>query len=73
MNAQLLMPFSKEEVVIAFNQMESITAPGPNGMPPLFYHAFWNLIGDEVSLAVIDYLNNYKPYQHHFNSKGKIP
>jgi len=40
MNEQLLKPFTKEEVEVALNQMESITAQGPDGMPPLFYHSF---------------------------------
>ena len=60
MNEQLLKPFTKEEVVVALNQRESITAPGPDDMPPFFYHSFWNLLGNDVSSAVLDCLNNCK-------------
>ena len=58
MNEQLLKPFTREEVEVALHQMEPITAPGPDGMPPLFYHSFWNLIGNDISSAVLDCLNN---------------
>lgn len=37
MNASLTREFIAEEVELALKQMKSLTAPGPNGMPPLFY------------------------------------
>ena len=37
MNSMLLQQFNKEEVEVAMKQMEPITAPGPNGMPLVFY------------------------------------
>ena len=40
--------------------MEPITAPGPNGMPPLFYQSFWSTVGKDVCFAVLDYLHNCK-------------
>ena len=42
------------------NQMEPATAPGPDGMPPLFYQSFWSIIGDEICSAVLDCLNKCK-------------
>ena len=60
MNDQLLRPFSWDEVESAINQMEPIMAPGPDGMPPLFYQSSWSLVGDEVCSAVLDCLNNCK-------------
>ena len=60
MNDQLLRPFSRDEVESAMNQMEPGTAPGSDGMPPLFYQSFWSLMGDEVCFAVLDCLNNCK-------------
>ena len=59
-NDLLIRPFVKEEVVTAINQMEPITAPGPDGMPPIFYQSFWSFIGDEVCSAVLNCLNNCK-------------
>ena len=38
--------------------MESVTAPGPDGILPLFYHSFWNLLGNDISSTVLDCLNN---------------
>ena len=60
MNAQLLSPFLREEVEVAVKQMKPISAPGPDGMPPLFYQSFWSLIGVDICSAVLDCLNNCK-------------
>ena len=40
--------------------MEPITAPGLDGMPPLFYQSFWSTIEDDVCFAVLDCLHNCK-------------
>ena len=40
MNEELLRPFVAEEVSLALKQMDADTAPGPNGLPPLFYKQF---------------------------------
>ena len=37
MNAQLALDFKVWEVQQAIKQMAPFKAPGPNGMPPLFY------------------------------------
>lgn len=37
MNADLVSDFSELEVLEALNQMAPLKAPGPDGMPPLFY------------------------------------
>ena len=60
MNIQLSKPFSREEVDTAIKEMDPIKAPGPDGMPPIFYHSFWSLLGDDVYNAVLDCLNNCK-------------
>ena len=40
MNIHLLRPFIKEEVETTIKEMKPITAPGLDGMPPLFYQSF---------------------------------
>ena len=57
MNADLLMPYSKEEVDVAIKQMAPLKAPGPYGMPPIFYQSFWQNVGPEVSNAILSCLN----------------
>ena len=60
MNTQLLRPFLREEVEVAIKEMKPTTAPGPDGMPPLFYQSFWSLIGEDICSTVLDCLNNCK-------------
>ena len=58
MNDDLLRPFEASEVQSALNQMESATAPGPDGFPPLFFKQFWSKVGHDVSEAVLSVLNS---------------
>ena len=37
--------------------MYPLKAPGPNGIPPLFYQHFWPNIGEVVTSTIIDFLN----------------
>ena len=60
MNSMLLRDFNREEVEIALNKMKAIIAPDPDSMPPLFYQSFWNIVGDDVCFAILDYLQNCK-------------
>ena len=46
-----------EEVERALKQMFPTTAPGPDGMPPLFYQKFWPTVSAVVSKTVLDFLN----------------
>ena len=57
MNAELLKPFVEAEVQLALKQMDANTAPGPDGLSPLFYKQFWGKIGWEVTEAVLSVLN----------------
>ena len=50
--------FTLLEVKWAINQMAPLKALGPDGMPPLFYQHYWNLIGHDISKFVLHYLNS---------------
>ena len=43
-NKELLVEFTENEVKEALNQMTPLKAPGLNGMPPLFYQHYWDLV-----------------------------
>ena len=58
MNEKLLRPFDVSEVQFALKQMDSDTAPGPDGLPPMFYKKFWSKIGHDISRAVLAVLNS---------------
>uniref|UniRef100_A0A803PF28 Reverse transcriptase domain-containing protein n=1 Tax=Cannabis sativa TaxID=3483 RepID=A0A803PF28_CANSA len=57
-NDRLLEPFSCEEVKIAMFQINLLKAPGKDGLPGLFFHKSWDIVGKEVISACLDILNN---------------
>ena len=58
MNDGLVKAFTKEEVETALKQMALLKAPGPDGMPPLFFQHYWDNIGDDIVKAVLFCLNS---------------
>ena len=58
MNAQLSQEFMAWEVEVALKHMAPLKAPGPDGMPPLFYQNYWNLVGNDVTKTILSYLNS---------------
>ena len=57
MNKNLIGNFSKDEVMLALKQMASLKAPGPNGMPPIFFQHYCESMGDDVATTVLSCLN----------------
>ncbi|XP_075640301.1 uncharacterized protein LOC142612055 [Castanea sativa] len=57
MNESLCREFEASEVATALQQMEPLKAPGPNGMPPLFYQHFWSTVNHDVTLSILSWLN----------------
>lgn len=45
MRAQLDHPISEDEIKNAFFQMQLSITPGPDGMTPLFFQRFWEIVG----------------------------
>ncbi|PNX69233.1 ribonuclease H [Trifolium pratense] len=58
MYQELSKAFSKEEVFQAIKDMKALAAPGPDGLPAIFYHTHWEVIGKEVTDMVLNILNN---------------
>ena len=57
MNQMLTRDFTTREVEQALKQMHPQKAPGPDGMPPLFFQHFWSISGEVVTKTVLDFLN----------------
>ncbi|MCH83205.1 hypothetical protein A2U01_0004023, partial [Trifolium medium] len=45
--------FTKEEVTKAIKNMKGLAAPGPDGLPTIFYHTYWDIISQEVIQATL--------------------
>ena len=58
MHQLLTSDYSAEEVKVALFQMGPTKALGPNGMNALFYQKFWHIVGDNVVVVVLDFLNS---------------
>ena len=58
MNDSLTREFTVNEVELAIKQMAPSKAPGPDGMPPIFYLKFWHVVGNDVTQAVLSCLNS---------------
>ena len=58
MNEDLLAEFRAEEVWFALKQMHPTKAPGPDGMSPIFFKHYWNIVGPEVVNCVLSALNS---------------
>ena len=50
--------YSVEEVKTALFHMGPTKAPRHDGMNALFYQKFWHIVGDDVTAAVLDFLNS---------------
>ena len=55
-NDILLKEFSDEEIKQGLDSIGNLKAPGHDGMPAIFYKAFWETIGDDVTKEVRNFL-----------------
>lgn len=60
----LTQPTSVHQVLDAIQpfvkDMEPLTAPGPNSLPPIFFfQSFWSMVGDDISMVIFNCLNNF--------------
>lgn len=49
MRTKLAQAYIVCEVEKAIKDMAPLKAPGPDGMPPLFYHTYWSDIGMDIN------------------------
>ncbi|KAF7835259.1 Transposon TX1 uncharacterized 149 kDa protein [Senna tora] len=60
--AQLAKPFTIMEIETALLQMNGTKAPGPDGMPPIFFQHFWDIVGDDLTGMINgDYIDWFSP------------
>ena len=57
MNNVLLESFKADEVWQALQQMHPTKSPGPDGMSPIFYQKYWDIVSVNVSSCVLQALN----------------
>ena len=55
MNSILSQELHVMEVERALKKMHPLTAPGLDGMPPLFYHHFWPIVKSIVIQTVLTF------------------
>lgn len=57
MNDALLKEFTVEEVKRALDAIGDMKAPGPDGLPSIFYKQMWDVVGTKVCEEVLQVLN----------------
>lgn len=58
MNNLLLTDYCDAEIHEAVFQMYPTKAPGPDGMPPIFFQKYWHIVGSDVTRAIKDFLTS---------------
>ncbi|WVZ54654.1 hypothetical protein U9M48_005419 [Paspalum notatum var. saurae] len=56
MNEELMKPFTEKEIVAVLDNIGDMKAPGPDGMPALFYKEYWQIVGGKVVQEVLGVL-----------------
>ena len=56
MNDVLCSEYTEEEVINALKSIGDLKAPGPDGMPAVFFKKFWNTVGNQVTNEVLNVL-----------------
>ncbi|KAH0734644.1 hypothetical protein KY290_010457 [Solanum tuberosum] len=60
-NEDLKRSFTVEEIKYVVFSMHPDKALGPDGLNPGFFQHFWSTVGDDVSKAIMECLNNKSP------------
>lgn len=57
-NSLLTRVFSSKEIDVDLSHMHPLKALGPDSYGVSFFHKPWGTVGEEVKLAVLDFLNH---------------
>jgi hypothetical protein len=57
MNVNLRRPYTGEEIKEALESIGDLKAPGPDGMPAVFFKKFWQVVGEKIEEEVLAFLN----------------
>jgi hypothetical protein len=57
MNEHLMKEFTPDEIKLAVDSIGDLKAPGPDGLPAIFFKKFWDVIGDKLTLEVLNVLD----------------
>ncbi|MCH81674.1 hypothetical protein A2U01_0002465 [Trifolium medium] len=68
MQTHLSTNFTAEEVHNAIKDMKGLAAPGPDGLPALFYHNYWDIVGKDITVVVLNVLNKEENPDRHNQS-----
>ena len=75
MNNALCAPYSDVEVFKVLKMMHPNKAPRRDGLNALFYQRYWDVVGKEVSRALIDFLNRGEvpaSFNHHYKNPVQL-
>ncbi|KAJ1283965.1 hypothetical protein BS78_03G168000 [Paspalum vaginatum] len=75
MNENLLKTFTGEEVEETLRSIGDLKAPGPDGIPLVFYKRFWSLVGEQVKKEVLAVQNGVQRNDFlawHLDPKGNF-
>lgn len=67
-NRALLAPLRKEEVDSAVKYMDLMKAPGPDGLSPKFFQAFWDVVGEDLFKAMESVFKNVELFPEVLNN-----
>jgi hypothetical protein len=57
MNERMMAEFTGEEIKAALDGIGDLKAPGPDGLPAIFFKRYWHLVGEQVTKEVLHILN----------------
>lgn len=74
MQADLLRPYTKEDVLHALQDMSPTKSPSPDGFSALFFQKYWDAVGNDLSSVILQILNDFRdPFYFKYTYIALIP